>query len=198
MLYFSFSPWNYPIVIALNPFIGAIAAGCTAVLKPSEYTPAVSSLLTELFAKYLDPDAFAVINGAEAETTRLLELRWDHIFFTGSTHVGRIVAAAAAKQLTPVTLELGGKSPVFVDAGHVDLEIAAKRLLWGKSQNTGQVSVRRFSRMIDYDVIKTRFVLPQTTYSCLATNRTHWLPPSERHMSHSGPTRKVPSMTNPN
>src|SRR5882724_10125376 len=115
LYYFSFSPWNYPIVISLIRFIGAIAAGCTAVLKPSEYAPTVSSLLTELFAKYLDPDAFAVINGAEVETTRLLELKWDHILFTGSTHVGRIVAAAAAKQLTPATLELGGKPPVFVD-----------------------------------------------------------------------------------
>ena len=135
------SPWNYPIVISLQPFVGAIAAGCTCVIKPSEYSPAVSSLLAELFPKYLDPDAFAIVNGAEAETTRLLELKWDHIFFTGSARVGRIVAAAAAKHLTPISLELGGKSPVFIDTGHVDLEIAAKRVLWGKMQNTGQVSV---------------------------------------------------------
>jgi aldehyde dehydrogenase (NAD+) len=135
------SPWNYPIALSLQPLIGAIAAGCTCVIKPSEYGPAVSSLLAQLFPKYLDPEAFAVVNGAEAETTRLLELKWDHIFFIGSPRVGRIVAAAAAKNLTPVTLELGGKSPVFIDANHVDLEIVVKRILWGKTQNTGQVSV---------------------------------------------------------
>jgi aldehyde dehydrogenase (NAD+) len=134
-------PWNYPIVLSLLPLVGAIAAGCTCVLKPSEHSPAVSALLAELFPKYLDQDAFAVINGAEAETAHILELKWDHIFFTGSTRVGRIVAAAAAKHITPVTLELGGKSPVFIDAGSVDLEIAAKRVLWGKIQNTGQVCV---------------------------------------------------------
>jgi aldehyde dehydrogenase (NAD+) len=135
------SPWNYPIALSLQPLIGAIAAGCTCVIKPSEYGPAVSSLLAQLFPKYLDPEAFAVVNGAEAETTRLLELKWDHIFFIGSPRVGRIVAAAAATNLTPVTLELGGKSPVFIDANHVDLEIVVKRILWGKTQNTGQVSV---------------------------------------------------------
>jgi aldehyde dehydrogenase (NAD+) len=100
--------------------------------------------LAELFPKYLDQDAFAVVNGDEVETARLLELKWDHIFFTGSTRVGRIVAAAAARNITPVTLELGGRSPVFIDAGHIDLEIAAKRVLWGKIQNAGQVGVRSF------------------------------------------------------
>ena len=97
--------------------------------------------MAELFLKYLDPDAFVVINGAETETTRLLELKWDHILFVGNTHVGRIVAAAAAKHITAVTLELGGKSPVFIDAAHIDLEIAARRVLWGKIQNAGRVSL---------------------------------------------------------
>ena len=141
LLHFSPSPWNYPIILSLNPFVGVIAAGCTGVLKPSEYSPAVSSLLTELFPKYLDPDAYAVINGAEFETTHMLEFKWDHIFLTGSPRVGRIVATAAAKNLTPVILELGGKSPAFVDAGHTDLEIAARRMLWGRTQNSGQVSI---------------------------------------------------------
>jgi aldehyde dehydrogenase (NAD+) len=135
------APWNYPVVISLLPLAGAIAAGCTCVLKPSEHNPTVAALLTELIAKYLDPDAYTVINGAAPETTRLLELKWDHIFFTGGNRVGRIIAAAAAKYVTPITLELGGKSPVFIDAGDVDLEIAARRVLWGKIQNAGQVCV---------------------------------------------------------
>lgn len=96
--------------------------------------------MTDLIAKYLDSDAVAVINGGVVETTRLLELRFEHIFFTGGNRVGRIVAAAAAKNVTPLTLELGGKSPVFVDAENTDLEISARRILWGKIQNTGQVS----------------------------------------------------------
>lgn len=140
------SPWNYPVIIALYPLLGAIAAGCTCVVKPSELSPTVSSLLADLLPKYLDTDAYAVVNGAIPETKRLLELKWDHIFFTGSTTVGRIIAAGAAKQLTPVTLELGGKSPVFIDSDNTDLEIAAGRVLWGRSQNAGQVSFLLGSR----------------------------------------------------
>ncbi|KAI4524946.1 aldehyde dehydrogenase [Schizophyllum commune Loenen D] len=135
------SPWNFPYILSLGPLVGAIAAGCPAILKPSEHTPSVAALLAELVPKYLDSEAYAVVNGAVAETARLLELKFDHIFFTGSTNVGRIVAAAAAKQLTPTTLELGGKSPVFVDAENTDIEIAAKRVLWGRQINAGQVCV---------------------------------------------------------
>ncbi|KAL1734711.1 Aldehyde/histidinol dehydrogenase [Schizophyllum commune] len=135
------SPWNYPIILSLSPLVGAIAAGCTAILKPSEHTPIVSALFAELFPKYLDPDAYAVVNGGVEETGCLLGMKFDHIFFTGSTHVGRIVAAAAAKQLTTMTLELGGKSPVFVDAAHTDLDIAARRILWGRQVCAGQVCV---------------------------------------------------------
>lgn len=134
------SPWNYPVILALWPLVGAIAAGCTCVVKPSELSPTVSTLLADLFPKYLDTDAYAIVNGAVPETERLLEFKWDHIFFTGSARVGRIIAVAAAKQLTPVTLELGGKSPVFIDANNTDLEIAARRVLWGKIQNAGQAS----------------------------------------------------------
>lgn len=95
--------------------------------------------MKELIAKYLNPNAYTVVNGAVEETARLLELKWDHIFFTGSTRVGRVIAAAAARNITPVTLELGGKSPAIVDTGNTDVELAAKRILWGKSQNAGQV-----------------------------------------------------------
>lgn len=144
------------MVLSVNPIIGAIAAGCTVILKPSESSPTCSQLLADLFAKYLDPDAFAVVLGAVPETSKLLELPFDHIFYTGSTRVGRIVAQAAAKHITPVTLELGGKSPVFVDGDSTDLDVAAKRILWGKLQNTGQLCVspdwllvpRRFERML--------------------------------------------------
>lgn len=135
------SPWNYPYIISLAPLVGAIAAGCPVLLKPSEHTANVSTLYAELFPKYLDTDSYAVANGAIAETTCLLDLKWDHIFFTGSTSVGRVVAAAAAKQLTPVTLELGSKSPVYVDAENTDIELAAKRLLWGRQVNAGQLCV---------------------------------------------------------
>jgi aldehyde dehydrogenase (NAD+) len=119
--------------------VGAIAAGCPVALKPSECTPATSSLMVELVPKYLDPAAYAIVSGAVEETKALLELPWGHIFFTGSSRVGRIVAAAAARYTTPLTLELGGKSPVIVSAD-CDVELSAKRLLYGKVQNVGQVS----------------------------------------------------------
>ncbi|OCH91266.1 aldehyde dehydrogenase [Obba rivulosa] len=135
------SPWNYPWVLTFNPMIGAIAAGCVVVLKPSELVPTCSQLMAELVPKYLDPDAYAIVNGGPAETTHILDLKWDHIFFTGGTKIGRIIAAAAGRSLTPVTLELGGKSPVVIDDGFDDLELAARRTLHGKVQNSGQLCV---------------------------------------------------------
>ncbi|THH27353.1 hypothetical protein EUX98_g6826 [Antrodiella citrinella] len=134
------SPWNYPFIITFNPLVGAIAAGCPVVLKPSEAVPACSALMKSLVEKYLDPEAYAVVNGAVKETTDLLSRPWGHMFFTGGGKIGRIIAGAAAKTLTPVTLELGGKSPVVIDEG-CDLELAAKRTLFGKSQNSGQLCV---------------------------------------------------------
>lgn len=108
------------------------------MIKPSELTPNTAALIARLVPRYLDPEAYAVVNGAIDETRALLDVRWSHIFFTGSGKVGRIVAAAAAKFTTPLTLELGGKSPVII-APDCDLELAAKRLLFGKLQNSGQV-----------------------------------------------------------
>ncbi|KIK94969.1 hypothetical protein PAXRUDRAFT_33229 [Paxillus rubicundulus Ve08.2h10] len=134
------SPWNYPMILTFQPLMGAIAAGCCAVLKPSEAAPHFSQLIAELVPKYLDPSAYRVVNGAASEATKLLELQWDHIFYTGNGKVARIVAAAAAKHLTPLTLELGGKSPVIVDSAY-DMDIAAKRILWGKCTNAGQICV---------------------------------------------------------
>ncbi|THU84797.1 NAD-aldehyde dehydrogenase [Dendrothele bispora CBS 962.96] len=134
------APFNYPIFLSLLPLASAIAAGNTVVLKPSESTPATSALFAELFPKYLDNDLVRVVNGSVPETTRLLELPWGHILYTGGGRVGRIVATAAAKHLTPVTLELGGKSPVFVDP-KCDLKMTARRILWGKAANAGQTCV---------------------------------------------------------
>ncbi len=134
------SAWNYPIALAITPLAGALAAGNCAVLKPSEVAPKTSALLAELLPQYLDPNAVEVIEGGVAETTELLAQRFDHIFYTGSTNVGRIVMSAAAKQLTPVTLELGGKSPCIIDRD-VDLAVAARRVAWGKFYTTGQTCI---------------------------------------------------------
>ncbi|OSC96948.1 aldehyde dehydrogenase [Trametes coccinea BRFM310] len=132
------APFNYPLFLLLVPLISAIAGGNAAVLKPPENTPVFSALLAELLPEYLDKELFHVVNGAVAETTKLLELPWDHIMYTGNGRVGRIVAEAAAKHLTPLTLELGGKNPVIVDP-KVDLEMAARRIFWGRTSNAGQI-----------------------------------------------------------
>ncbi|MBD0711512.1 MULTISPECIES: aldehyde dehydrogenase family protein [unclassified Streptomyces] len=134
------SPWNYPLQLALAPLVGALAAGNTAVLKPSELAPATSAALAHWLPRFLDPTAVAVVEGAVPETTALLEQRFDHIFYTGNGTVGRIVMAAAARHLTPVTLELGGKSPAVVEPG-ADLATAARRIVWGKFMNAGQTCV---------------------------------------------------------
>ncbi|KAL3638830.1 hypothetical protein CASFOL_016737 [Castilleja foliolosa] len=131
------STWNYPFC----PVIGAIAAGNAVVLKPSEVAPASSSLLSELIGEYMDTSAVKVVEGGVPETTALLEQRWDKIFYTGSTNVGRIILAAAAKHLTPVVLELGGKCPLVVDS-NIDLTVAARRIISGKwGGNNGQTCV---------------------------------------------------------
>ncbi|KAK6132294.1 hypothetical protein DH2020_033994 [Rehmannia glutinosa] len=118
------SPWNYPFVLSLDPVVGAIAAGNAVVLKPSEVSPATSSLLSILLGEYMDPSAVKVVEGGVPETTALLEQKWDKILYTGNSNVGRIILTAAAKHLTPVVLELGGKCPVVVDS-NIDLKIDA-------------------------------------------------------------------------
>ncbi|GAA1077878.1 aldehyde dehydrogenase family protein [Nocardiopsis metallicus] len=134
------SPWNYPVNLALSPLVGAIAAGNAAVVKPSELSPATSGALADLIPRYLDSEAVAVVEGGVTESTALLEERFDHIFYTGNSAVARIVMAAAVKHLTPLTLELGGKSPAVVEPG-VDLATTARRLAWGKFTNAGQTCV---------------------------------------------------------
>ncbi len=134
------SPWNYPVQLLISPLLGALAAGNCVVLKPSEVTPHTSHLLADLVPKYLDRDAVALVEGGVEETTALLEQRFDHIMYTGNGAVGRIVMQAAAKNLTPVTLELGGKSPCIVDKS-AKLDVAARRIAWGKFMNAGQTCI---------------------------------------------------------
>jgi aldehyde dehydrogenase (NAD+) len=134
------APWNYPVQLLFAPLVPALAAGNTAVLKPSEVTPTVSALVDELVPRYFDASTVAVVTGAVDETAALLEQRFDHIFYTGNGKVGRIVMRAAAEHLTPVTLELGGKSPAIV-AADANIDVAAKRIAWAKFLNAGQTCV---------------------------------------------------------
>lgn len=134
------APWNYPFSLTIQPLLGAIAAGNCAILKPSEHTPNTSRVIAQIINNNFDPSFITVIEGGIETNQALLAEKFDHIFFTGGTAIGKIVMAAAAKHLTPVTLELGGKSPCIVDAT-CDLEITAKRIIWGKFYNCGQTCI---------------------------------------------------------
>ncbi|MCH8249492.1 MAG: aldehyde dehydrogenase family protein [Proteobacteria bacterium] len=142
--------WNYPVQLTLAGMSAAIAAGNCVVIKPSELAPAASALLTQLVPEYLDSDCIKVIDGAVPETTALLEQPFDHILYTGGGSVGRIVMAAAAKHLTPVTLELGGKSPCIV-LPDANLETTARRIAWGKFSNAGQICIAPDHILTDAD-----------------------------------------------
>jgi aldehyde dehydrogenase (NAD+) len=133
-------PWNYPLNTTLGPLVSAVAAGNAVILKPSEFTPQVNTLVAEVVAEVFPADEVALVAGAVATSERLLALPFDHVFFTGSPAVGKLVMAAASRQLTSVTLELGGKSPVVVDAD-ADVEKAVRMLAWGKLANAGQSCV---------------------------------------------------------
>lgn len=134
------SPWNYPLLLTIGPLADALAAGNTAIVKPSAYSPATSALLAELLGRLFPEEYVAVVTGGRAENNHLLEQKFDYIFFTGSTGVGRLVLEKAAKHLTPVTLELGGKSPCIVDES-ANLKLAARRIVFGKFLNSGQTCV---------------------------------------------------------
>jgi len=134
------SPWNYPFQLAVSPAIAAIAAGNSVTIKPSELTPNTSALIAKIFSNLFEKSHVEVIQGGIETSQALLAKRWDYIFFTGSVNVGKIVAKAAANNLTPVTLELGGKNPCIIDK-NCDLDIAAKRLVWGKFVNAGQTCI---------------------------------------------------------
>ncbi|CAK7206068.1 Hexadecenal dehydrogenase [Sporothrix eucalyptigena] len=160
--------YNYPVNLLLCPLVGAIAAGCTAVVKPSEVAPNVAMVLKEMIEDRLDNDAYAVVNGAVPETTALLDFRdpgelgeiegeergWAKIFYTGGRSVARIVATKAAATLTPVTLELGGRNPAFVTS-NANLELAARRLLWGKTMGAGQVCMSANYIMVQRNCVDT-------------------------------------------
>jgi acyl-CoA reductase-like NAD-dependent aldehyde dehydrogenase len=143
--------WNYPFNTAICPLIGAIGGGNTVALKLSEIAEHTATLLTDLIPRYLDQDVCRVVNGSVDVATELLKLRWDHIFYTGNTQVGKIIAKAAAEYLTTCTLELGGKSPCIIDR-NVDLVLAAKRIAYGKLLNCGQTCVAPDYLLIPKDI----------------------------------------------
>ena len=151
------SPWNYPVQLLLTPLVGVISSGCTAVLKPSPYVPEVSEVIEKMIRDTFPEEYVAVVQGDRDVNTALLEQRWDMIFFTGSPSFGRAVMAAAAKNLTPVVLELGGKSPCIIDKD-ADIKVAAKRVAWGKSLNAGQTCIAPDYLMLHKN-IKDKFLL---------------------------------------
>jgi len=148
--------WNYPYQLSIAPAVAAIAAGCTVILKPSELPTRTSAIMAKLVNENFDPGFFHVVEGGVKETTELLQQNFDKIFFTGSTHVGRIVYEAAAKHLTPVTLELGGKSPAFVTRD-CNLKMTVKRLIWSKFLNSGQTCIAPDYVMVD-NKIRDKFL----------------------------------------
>lgn len=150
------SPWNYPVQLLLNPLVGAISAGCTAVLKPSPYVPTVSKVIEDMIADSFEQKYIAVVQGHRDVNTALLQQRWDMIFFTGSPALAKTVMAAAAEHLTPVVLELGGKSPCIIDKT-ADIAVAARRIAWGKTLNSGQTCIAPDYILIHEDV-KEAFV----------------------------------------
>lgn len=150
------SPWNYPVQLLLSPLVGALAAGCNAVLKPSPYVPTVSKVIEQMIADTFDPAYVSVVQGNREVNKKLFDCRWDLIFFTGSPALAHDVMQAAARNLTPVVLELGGKSPCIVDK-NADIELAARRIAWGKTLNSGQTCIAPDYILIHKDV-KESFV----------------------------------------
>lgn len=150
------APWNYPFQLALCPLISAVAAGNQVVLKPSELTPNTSEIIAKIIHKVFDKNHVEVVEGGIEVSQQLLSKRWDYIFFTGSVAVGKIVAKAAAENLTPLTLELGGKSPCIIDET-ANLKLAAKRIVWGKFVNAGQTCIAPDYILIQKDM-KSHFV----------------------------------------
>lgn len=145
------APWNYPFQLAIAPLIGAIAAGNTAVIKPSEITPNTSKIIVELITVIFSDEYVAVVEGGVEVSKNLLAQKWDYIFFTGSTNVGKIFYKSAAEHLTPITLELGGKNPAIVDQT-ANIKLAAKRIVWGKFLNAGQTCIATDYILVHKDV----------------------------------------------
>ncbi len=167
------APWNYPLNQCFCPLVSAIAAGNTVVLKPSEMTPTVSKLMGEIIAQVFEPTHVAYFEGGQATSTALLALPFDHIFFTGSPAVGKLVMAAAAKHLTSITLELGGKSPTIVDET-ADIKLAAENLIWGKFINSGQTCIAP-DHIYVHSKVKAKFIK-----AALAALTTYYGAPAKR------------------
>jgi aldehyde dehydrogenase (NAD+) len=168
------APWNYPLNLCFGPLVSAIGAGNTVILKPSEMTPAVSRLMGQIVASVFSEEEVALFEGAQATSQALLALPFDHIFFTGSPAVGKIVMTAAAKNLTSVTLELGGKSPTIVDET-ADIAMAAENIMWGKFINSGQTCIAP-DYLYVHQSVKGAFV-----QACLAALDKLYGPANERH-----------------
>jgi len=150
------SPWNFPFNLTFGPLVSAIAAGNTVIIKPSEVTPHSSALMAKIIEDVFSEDEVALVQGEAEVSTELLKLPFNHIFFTGSPNVGKIVMTAAAKNLTSVTLELGGKSPTFIDKT-ANIDMVAKKIMWGKFMNAGQICVSPDYVLID-ESIKAKFI----------------------------------------
>ncbi|KAF3359354.1 hypothetical protein VdG1_02377 [Verticillium dahliae VDG1] len=155
--------YNFPAQLSIVPLLGAVAAGCTAVLKPSEGAPATAMVLKKIVEASLDPSAYAVVNGAVDETTALLEVKWDKIMYTGGSAVGKIISKKAAETLTPVCLELGGLNPAFVTR-NADIKLAARRLGWGKTLNAGQVCLSQNYILADRAVVPELIAAFKSTF----------------------------------
>ncbi|MEP4093531.1 aldehyde dehydrogenase family protein [Reichenbachiella sp.] len=156
------APWNFPFNLIGSPLVSCLAAGNTAILKPSEHTPATSKMIKEMVEDIFEPEVVTVAEGAVPETTALLELPFDHIFFTGSTNVGKIVMAAAANNLSSVTLELGGKSPVIIDET-ANADDAARKIVWGRFTNNGQTCIAPDYIFIN-EKVKNKFIASAKKY----------------------------------
>ena len=175
--------WNFPFLLIMQPLIAAITAGCCAIIKPSELTISCQNLLKRLIEQYLDPTAIRLIRGSVPETTKLLELRFDHIFFTGSANVARSVGKAAATHLTPVTLELGGQSPALVGRS-ADVDKAAKSIAYAKFLNAGQICITVNHVFVDPEVHDSfvsrlqfwshQFLNGQSTIKTSIVNQSHF------------------------
>lgn len=146
--------YNVPFQLSLGPLVGAITAGCTAVLKPSEHAPNAARVMQYVLGQSLDPEAYQVVQGGVSETTALLDCKWDKIFYTGNAAVGKIISRKAAETLTPITLELGGLNPAIITR-NADLRLAARRLVWAKLLNAGQVCVSQNYVLVDKEVLPT-------------------------------------------
>ncbi len=170
------APWNYPVQLLLNPLVGAISSGCTAMLKPSPYTPHVSAVLTEMVRESFGNEYIGIVEGHRDVNAALLEQRWDLIFFTGSPDLGKKVMLAASQYLTPVVLELGGKSPCIIDKD-ANLATAAKRVAWGKALNAGQTCIAPDYLLIHKEV-QTKFL------QLLKTEFEHLLGKDPRQSKH--------------